>query len=201
MNTPRSTPRPRYDFHSAIEKAKKLSGPSGTYRAGVWDPEHSSALGVVVTSWSHLEEKFLYIFHSICRGTNQRVSRIVFRSLVQDSRIRISRYILENSPTHYAASTELDDIIDEFDSCNSVRNKFVHGMWYTHDSGRIYLSPANEDPTLPGTHRRLVPLKEITDLITRMVELQRRISRRQFADLMLSAKASQPSPENPPSAA
>jgi hypothetical protein len=194
MNTPRSKPRPRYDFDAAIAKAKKLRGPNGVYRAGIWDTNYAVALGTMVASWSHLEENFLYVFHSITGGMHERVTRIIFRSILsQESRIRIPREILEKSPYHYKTDVEFDEMIDEFASRTNARNKFIHGMWYTHDSGKVYIINSSEDPTLVGTHKRHVPLKEITDLLLRTQNLSNRINRRMFADLEKAAQPASPS--------
>ena len=57
---------------------------------------------------------------------------------------------------------------------NDQRNKFLHGLWYTHESGKVYFVEESIDD-LSVFHAREVTAQEIQALIDRMTALEDRV--------------------------
>jgi hypothetical protein len=85
------------------------------------------------------------------------------------------RTLLQRSRTNKGKGAEFDQILDEFEKVNSLRNAYIHGRWWTHESGDTYLQ---SDNSLPSTHARYrkVTTKELEAFHTRLGTLAARIA-------------------------
>jgi hypothetical protein len=103
-------------------------------------------------------------------------ARQIFRSVVnQQIRLRIMRTLLEQTEQNRALDTAYDEVIDEFDSLNGLRNKFLHGLWWTHtESGRVFFAEPSLDE-FSFLDQREVKKKELETTLRRMATLTRRI--------------------------
>ena len=142
----------------------------------------AAALGEMIGYWPHIEDRMIFILSSLIGNHEQEIpSQQIFRAIVsQDARIKMIRAILEKSPINRKKGAIFDAIIDEFEALNKARNKYVHGLWWTHvESQRVFLQPASTDE-FGFLDQREVTLQEMDDVIERMSRLFGRIMRLQM---------------------
>jgi hypothetical protein len=53
--------------------------------------------------------------------------------------------LLQRSAINRDKEAFYDEVLNEFDKLNGKRNAYLHGIWYTHRDGRIYLSERSID--------------------------------------------------------
>ena len=71
-------------------------------------------------------------------------ARLVFTALVnQKIRIQVMRELLERSHRNKGLSTDYDAVLNEFETLNNTRNRYVHGLWWTHENGEVHLQVDN----------------------------------------------------------
>jgi hypothetical protein len=91
--------------------------------------------------------------------------------------------LLQRTQLNRNKDTYYDEILDEFDKLNGKRNAYSHGLWYTHESGSVYISEQSI-----GDHHwleaRPVKLEEIEDTLTRMGNLWAKITVRHNRSLL-----------------
>ena len=148
MNTPRTKQRTRW---SPTDKYHRHPECGGSW--GIIDREVAAEFGFLVSYWWHVEEVMTWVLEDLLEGKrNETFSsnspvRKIFRTVVsEDARIKIMWALLEGAP-HNSAMPELyDDIIDEFRALNGIRNRLVHGFWYTDATGKVTLRASSNDP-------------------------------------------------------
>jgi hypothetical protein len=131
-------------------------------------------LGALVTAWPFLEEAMADIFRELVGATpNPMPYRHILREIFSaQARIKLMRSLLEKHPLNMAKGDEYDKIIDEFESLNKLRNAYIHGLWSTHESGKIYLSSSEGDQAWFFDNEKEVRLKDIDNMLERMHELK-----------------------------
>lgn len=169
MNTPRTKEIRRYD------KERHPKNPDlpnlAIFGSGVEDEEIRSLLGELVSTWSHLEEAMVYIFATLSGTPRQAPSREMFRSIIaQDVKIKMMRFLLQETEANALQPPFFDKAIDEFESLNRSRNKYIHGLWYNYE-GRTYL--ASTDPARHPfeTVTRKVDAPELQNFLNRARKL------------------------------
>lgn len=150
--------------------------PEGQGTGAITNTDFAASLGKMIGYWPHIEDRMIFILRSLIGSHDQEIpSQQIFRAIVsQDGRIKMMRAILEQSPINRNKGAIYDAIIDEFESLNKARNNYVHGLWWTHESGRMFLHPASTSET-GFFHQREVTLDEMNGVIVRMAKLWRRI--------------------------
>lgn len=173
MNTPRSRPLKRYS--RTCRQAEGNEVPAGGYYSGLNDaPEHAKLLGNLVASWSHIEERMIEIL-SLLLGSIDMPSRQIFRAIQSEhTRIKVITALLEEAPQNAAKGAEYDEIIARFASLNKARNKYVHGLWHTHDSGRVFIAEASANE-LHLRAQREVTIEELETKLAEMGQLWREV--------------------------
>jgi hypothetical protein len=165
-----SKPPKRYDSPKQQEHPKL---PDGTWQAGVNNNEFREVLGQIVGYWPHVEDQMIEIM-GLLLG-DRTPARQVFRAIVANqSRIKVMRALLERSQHNITKGAEYDEIISEFDSLVNKRNAYLHGLWYTHHSGRVFLAESSIDDG-HWFEQREVPIEELINSLRRMGNLWRRI--------------------------
>jgi hypothetical protein len=181
MNTPRKMKRYGMDDIPSLRDA----GPSGKYSTGLVDDDYAAALGDLTAYWSHIEEAMIFFFELLL-GHNPSVAspaRQIYRSITApNARIKVLRAVLEKSEINRTKTAEYDEIISEFDSLNSKRNTYVHGLWETHESGKAFLSAPGSDDFY-FYKRREVPIQELQNVVIRIRNLARRINRLRWPEV------------------
>lgn len=175
MNTPRTKQPKRY---TGKRKEKSKSEPYGVYIYALENPEFAKVLGEIVSYWSHIEEEMIDILESLLGGSednNNVPARQIFRSIISEqARIKVMRSLLEFAEINHDKPKDYDEIIDEFAKLNKIRNTYVHGLWYTHESNRVFLRETTAEEHF-FTERREVKIKELKTVVTRMENLYERI--------------------------
>jgi hypothetical protein len=105
-------------------------------------------------------------------GGRNAPARQVFRSLnSEDARVRVMRSLLEQASINKDKGKEFDEIIDIFVEIKKKRNAYAHGLWSTHDSGRVFLQETSTDPINSFMSEREVKTGELNAALNRVREL------------------------------
>jgi hypothetical protein len=149
--------------------------PNGGYEESITDPVVGALFGRMAGLWPHIEEQMISILTELLGGDADLPSRQIFRSIVAaQARIKIMRSLLQRTEINEGKAGDYDDILDDFTRLNDLRNSFLHGLWYTHESGRVFfVENSIDDVSL--FHAREVFADELRDAISRMTELDDRI--------------------------
>ena len=142
---------------------RAVSTPPGELKGAIGDPEIAGLLGRICVAWPHLENEMISVFGELLgvARDDSWTPRLAFTAIInQKTRIDVMRELLERSPHNTGKSDEYDFFIDEFKKLNDLRNKYVHGRWWTHDSGDIYLQSDNSESFAQAEYRK-VTVKEL----------------------------------------
>ncbi len=84
--------------------------------------------------------------------------------------------LLERGKINAGKSEIFEEVLAEFAALNIARNKYVHGLWVTHESGKVFLKEPTDDDLdyMPGS--REVTAQELADFISRMGALVNRVA-------------------------
>ncbi len=119
---------------------------TGERRGVIEDKEISLLLANIYVAWPHLEDEMISVLDKLLgveRG-DLNTARLIFTSLVnQKVRIDVMRDLLEGSWHNRDKDEIYDEILNEFKKLNELRNKYVHGKWWTHENGDTYLQSDN----------------------------------------------------------
>ncbi len=65
-----------------------------------------------------------------------------------------------------------NEVIRVFKTVKDKRNDLAHGLWFTHESGRVFLAdPSTDMKQMIAAKRREVPIPELKEDIRRMQRL------------------------------
>lgn len=194
MNTPRTKPLQRY----GSRPSKKGNTVDGHYRSGLWNEKIVSAIGQIATYWPHVEEGMIEILRELLGGHKELPARQVFRSIInQQARIQVLTALLEQSWLNRHKDQFYDDIIGEFAGLNKKRNEYVHGLWWTHDSDRVFLcvEAIDDGSFLDG---REVTYKEVEAVFLRMSALSAKLVAHRIEQMKARAKEQTSREATPP---
>ena len=176
MNTLRSKPIKRFD---KARHPKNPDLPQGMFNGGIKDEQILLTLGKLISTWTHLEERMIYIF-GILTKTERGAAREIFRSVIaQEVKIKMMRFLLEETEGHAQQPPFFDKVLDEFQSLNTSRNKYVHGLWY-HNEKATYLSSSDPARHPFETVTRKVKASELDAFLERANTLAAAITQYQF---------------------
>lgn len=80
------------------------------------------------------------------------------------------RFLLEETEANAMQPPFFDKAIDEFESLNRTRNKYVHGLWH-HSEGKTYLSSTEPARHPFDTVTRQVLAPELQNFLSRIKKL------------------------------
>ncbi len=151
--------------------------PFGVFKCGIDNTAYLSRLGKISSTWPHIEEFMMLVFSELVGTQNPSAPvRQIYRSIINaQTRIAIMRKTLEESPYNKEKSEEYDQLIREFASLNTERNKYVHGLWLEHENGDIYLSSFSTDELWLQKSRKIT-IEELDSVIKRMESLSIKIN-------------------------
>ena len=108
--------------------------------------------------------------------SNIETARLLFTTVVnQKIRIDLMRELLERSRHNRGKGPEFDRVLDEFKKLNSLRNEYVHGRWWTHESGETYLQSDNSVLSSHARYRK-VNKRELHAFLVRLSALSAKIA-------------------------
>ena len=179
MSTPPISKPPKRFSHTY--SSVKASLPSGDYVTGIGDPDIAREIGVIMGRWTHIEERMIWVFQQVLGLKDKITARQVFRSIInQKTRLEIMRNLLERSPLHQKTEKYFDDVINEFAALNSLRNTYVHSLYWTEQSGEVYIEEVKAEFMTFLTGRK-VTLNELRAMLDRMNELSQKLLKREMA--------------------
>jgi hypothetical protein len=162
-------------FSNIQPKPNATSMPAGSYNAAITNVAFGATFGHMASLWVHIEDRMIDVLTELLGGNAALPSRQIFRSIVAvQARIKVMRRLLQRTELNDKKDKIYDEVINEFAALNDSRNAFLHGLWYTHESGNVYFVEESVDD-LSVFHAREVTAQEIEILINRMIELEDRI--------------------------
>jgi hypothetical protein len=143
---------------------------TGTRRGCIENKEIAALLVQLCVAWSHFEDQMISVFHDLLGNPQGDIetARLILTSLVnQKIRIDLMQALLEYSRLNRDKGEVYDEILDEFRKLNNLRNRYVHGLWWTHENGDTFLQ---SDNSVPLTHVKYqkVTVKDLQSFLTRL---------------------------------
>ena len=196
MNTPRTKPLVR--FGQPVKMGRE--GPNGHYVAALTNDLFVLAVGRIATYFSSLENEMINVMADLMGGENPPARQVYFSIVNQNARIKVMTAMLEQSSVNIDKDGSYDKILSDFTGIKNSRNDYVHGLWWTHDSGRVFL--ASPDPDEFSWHcGREVIIQELEGVVHRMDDLAGRLKEirsrryREGAQRQASRQTHQPPPD------
>jgi hypothetical protein len=150
--------------------------PQGGYETGITEQVFAAKFGNMATRWPHIEDLMIGVFTELLGGDASLPTRQIYRSIISpQSRIKVLRSLLQRTELNQRKDPIYDEVIDEFSSLNDQRNTYLHGLWHTHESGRVFFIEASQDE-MSIFQNREVHLNEIDEFIDRLDALENRIA-------------------------
>jgi hypothetical protein len=181
MNTPSSKPtRYPHTIHARhrkyLEKNTRTPVLEGHSVQAVTGDDILILIGRIVTTWTSVEELMIMFMNKLIVGQpGDSPARQIFRSVMAERvRISIMEALLLYAPHNASLDREHDEILASFDKLNRMRNGYVHGRWWTHDSGALRIQESAEDG-FSMLRERAVPREEIEGVLVEMYQLHRRL--------------------------
>ena len=158
------------DFVKAMQKTK-----SGGYQQDLPAP-FLAWLGASIIQWSHAEENMVRVFQELINADTGAIPvREVFFSITSAPlKINILRKLLQRSSFNADKDDDYDVLINEYEKLSKVRNDLVHGLWWTHEDGGVYLSKS-DTTGFSLTDAKEVKLEELEDIAKRIIAFKIRI--------------------------
>ena len=152
---------------------------SGVFGLGLAHRDAALEFAIFVTSFTYLEED-MEKFLAYLMDVDEDIASHAMRSITSpQSKIKLLKNILERSRINTHKSQDFDDIINEFQLINTLRNNIVHAKYQVkEDTGEIYWLDIKKD-TMLLDHAAFekFDVSEITTAQKRMLELKIKISR------------------------
>jgi hypothetical protein len=189
MNTPKKKKPPKRWSSTAV---LSTNIPAGQYTGSIDDPAFLLRLGAIAVRWPHIEEAMISLFADLIGGddatlTARQLSVPIFSV---HRRLMLMKSMLENGRRNRDKQKEYDMLLEELEASNNLRNDYIHGVWNTHDSGKVFLHPPNVR-MFPVTEAREVTTAELDQFIARLGRLA-------VAVRFITPLRSPPSPETLP---
>lgn len=198
MNTSRSKPIVRFSGGIPKPKGRPPSALNGHYASGLWNDELAALVGRIATMLPQIEETMID-FLGLLLGGNHMPSRQIFRAIIgEEIRIKVLRSLLEHASINKDKGQEFDEVIDLFASVKNKRNTLVHGLWYTHESGRAFIAEPTTEHSFAFFDTREVRKAELLEDLKRMGDLNIRAMALTHPGIFEAARASSPKKSKSP---
>lgn len=150
-------------------------GPAGSYLGGIRNDEFAKHFGKAIADWSLLEDQMIALLGVLLGPDETLPARQIYRTFAGAAqRIKLMRTLLQETEHNFKRGPEYDLVISDFEVLNRKRNAYVHGLWWTHDSGEMFLQPESDDD-YSFLRIRAVPQSELTGFADQLVDLHNRI--------------------------
>lgn len=145
MNIPRSKPPVR----TGRPRPKNNDLPAeGEWARGIENAEIAALVGQFITSLVHIEEHLARFYGRLILlpTPSSDVARQAFRAMrFAEGKIHAMRSLLQNANVHAEKPSIFDEVVDGYEAINKKRNDYAHSLWYTHESGRVFMTKATTD--------------------------------------------------------
>jgi uncharacterized protein YpbB len=175
---------------SLPKSIKRYTGPRppgpnailGTYIAGIKNEKFAARLGQTVATWVHVEDLMIQVLQDLL-GSKQAPARQIFHSVrSNEARKKLMTDCLQKARTNERKTDLYENIISQFSKLNRKRNTLLHGLWYTHESGRVFLSESALDD-FHYADAREVDIEELEDMNKAIAVLVSTITHRRSPSL------------------
>jgi hypothetical protein len=150
------SPRESDAFGLAMKPSKPLrryalkppndDAPEGHYKPGILNEGFAALFGRNISIWVHVEDLMIGVLQDLLGGGKRAPARQIFHSIVSNqARKSLLLTCLQRSKINAKKTDIYETIIQQFSNLNAKRNTFLHGLWYTHESGRVFLSESAVD--------------------------------------------------------
>jgi hypothetical protein len=120
--------------------------PEGHYKPGILNEGFAALFARNISIWVHVEDLMIGVLQDLLGGGKRAPARQIFHSIVSNqARMNLLRTCLQRSKINAKKTDIYETIIQQFSSLYAKRNTFLHGLWYTHESGRVFLSESAVD--------------------------------------------------------
>ena len=153
--------------------------PDGKWVPGIANPDIGALVAQVIVALPQIEEEMSPFFGRLLLlpTTSQDVARQLLRSIrTSEGKIGAMSAVLQNSFVHAEKPTIFDDVIEAYDTIRTKRNLYAHGLWSTHESGRVFVVKENDDvDRFNEADRREVNANELKGDLQRAADLLTKI--------------------------
>jgi hypothetical protein len=129
MNKPRTKKLKRWK-HTPPKNSE-----GGAFSLALNNPEYTQSLGIIISMWPLIEDHMIQVFQSLLSSgpiESHIPARQIYKSIVNaKTRIDIMRNLLEHTPQNAQKGKAYDELLDEFENLNRLRNKYAHALWLT----------------------------------------------------------------------
>ena len=152
-----------------------IEQPPGEMTGTILNSTHAIALANLVVAFEHCEAQMYGVLGRLL-NVPPHIAGYVLRSIgTHYGRATLMEQLLQKAPQNAHRSEAFDEIISEFKSIGSARNKYVHGRWWTNrDTGDTYLAE-HEDELPQFFAPRVVKDGEIDACTSRIHALMARV--------------------------
>jgi hypothetical protein len=112
--------------------------PEGQYAAGIDNEKFATIFGQILATWVHVEDMMIEVLKDLIGGTSAPARQIFHSMTSNTARKKIMLACLQRSQLNAKKADIYEDIIKRFADLNDTRNTFIHGLWYTHESGLVF---------------------------------------------------------------
>jgi hypothetical protein len=114
-------------------------------------PEHAAALGRLLGHWAVVEMELIGILEYFL-GIEQPFARLVWQEFVS-TRGKINLLLRLNWATvDSAMKSKLDDLLNNAQDLNEVRNAYIHALWVDPGANSLHLMRSRN--TSPGNYKK-----------------------------------------------
>jgi len=169
MNTPPK--KRRYEqpqISNVMGGVLLLAQKTGQINSGLSNPKHAVLLAKIVTEFEHLEDHMAR-FMAELSGADHRVCSYILRAIKSPrARTEVMESLLQQAPRNMALGEAYDQVIAEFWGTNKLRNKYVHGRWWTSAKGNLVLFAETDPHSFEFAKAAPIKLEELNYVIYRI---------------------------------
>jgi hypothetical protein len=163
-------------------KPPKPNAILGKYEAGIKTEKFAALFGQTIATWVHVEDLMIQVLQDLL-GSKSAPARQIFHSIISNrARKMLMLACLQKARINIRKTDLYENMISQFSAINATRNTFLHGLWYTHESGRIFLSESAVND-FHYTDAREVKIEELEDMNKAMAILANTITHRRSPSL------------------
>jgi hypothetical protein len=148
----------------------------GRFANGLLNAAYALPFSAIATMFVHLEVEMDTVLAILMDASDNKTAGYILTAIKSPrGRIDLLTDLLELSPVNQKRPPEYDQIIKEFASVNTARNKFVHGQWWTNVETNEVFFAEEDDHGFGFFASRPVQPTELQVLVRRIQELYLRV--------------------------
>ncbi len=154
--------------------------PPGKWTEGIQNVEIAGLVGQLLAYLPHIEERMIAVLARLLGhpAVEDGPARQVFRAVISaKAKVDLLKALVSNAYINQTKPELFEDVIELFEKVTLKRHRFAHGLWFTHETGRVFLAPATTDVQLllPAL-RKEVSSRDVVAELALMQQLVDKIS-------------------------